>query len=45
MGSQLGARHELYERFYSGDPVRTFAAQYQNYSEKDRLLKLVEEFN
>ncbi len=45
IGSQLGARHELYERFYSGDPVRTFAAQYQNYSEKDRLLKLVEEFN
>ncbi|WP_241236279.1 4-hydroxyphenylacetate 3-hydroxylase family protein [Brevibacillus marinus] len=31
IGSPLGARHELYERFYSGDPVRTYAAQYVNY--------------
>ncbi|GMA60483.1 hypothetical protein GCM10025859_09230 [Alicyclobacillus fastidiosus] len=30
VGSQLGSRHELYERFYAGDPVRTFASQYVN---------------
>lgn len=41
IGSPLGARHELYERFYSGDPVRTYAAQYQNYSEKRSLVNLV----
>lgn len=29
-GSQLGSRHELYERFYAGDPVRTYANQYMN---------------
>ncbi|MBY0598382.1 4-hydroxyphenylacetate 3-hydroxylase [Bacillus bingmayongensis] len=34
IGSPLGARHELYERYYSGDPVRTFAAQYQGYDTK-----------
>lgn len=28
IGSPLGARHELYERFYAGDPVRNYAAQY-----------------
>ncbi|GAB7057932.1 MULTISPECIES: 4-hydroxyphenylacetate 3-hydroxylase family protein [Paenibacillus] len=28
IGSPLGARHELYERFYAGDPVRAFAGQY-----------------
>ncbi|MDI3257096.1 MAG: 4-hydroxyphenylacetate 3-hydroxylase N-terminal domain-containing protein [Kyrpidia sp.] len=30
VGSPLGSRHELYERFYSGDPLRTYAAQYVN---------------
>lgn len=28
VGSALGSRHELYERFYAGDPVRGFANQY-----------------
>ncbi|QJD87578.1 4-hydroxyphenylacetate 3-hydroxylase family protein [Cohnella herbarum] len=28
IGSPLGSRHELYERFYAGDPVRSFANQY-----------------
>jgi 4-hydroxyphenylacetate 3-monooxygenase len=31
IGSPLGSRHELYERFYLGDPVRTYANQYVNY--------------
>ncbi|QOK29884.1 4-hydroxyphenylacetate 3-hydroxylase (plasmid) [Cytobacillus oceanisediminis] len=38
IGSSLGARHELYERFYSGDPVRTYAAQYQNYNKRKQLI-------
>ncbi|WP_240371585.1 4-hydroxyphenylacetate 3-hydroxylase family protein [Anoxybacteroides rupiense] len=38
IGSPLGARHELYERFYSGDPVRTYAAQYHSYQHKQRLI-------
>lgn len=29
-GSRLGTRHELYERFYAGDPVRNYATQYVN---------------
>lgn len=33
IGSPLGARHELYERFYAGDPVRAYAKQY---SEADK---------
>lgn len=28
IGSPLGSRHELYERFYAGDPVRGYAIQY-----------------
>ncbi|MFD0679661.1 MULTISPECIES: 4-hydroxyphenylacetate 3-hydroxylase family protein [unclassified Paenibacillus] len=28
IGSPLGARQELYERFYAGDPVRAYANQY-----------------
>lgn len=39
IGSPLGARHELYERFYSGDPVRTYAAQYINYNKKEQLVE------
>jgi 4-hydroxyphenylacetate 3-monooxygenase len=31
VGSPLGSRHELYERFYTGDPVRMFAFQYEQY--------------
>lgn len=43
IGSPLGARHELYERFYSGDPVRTYAAQYQTYSKKEQLVNFAYE--
>ncbi len=35
-GSQLGARHELYERYYAGDPVRASAALYLN-ADKDQF--------
>jgi 4-hydroxyphenylacetate 3-monooxygenase len=38
IGSPLAARHELYERFYSGDPVRTFAAQSNAYQNKQQLI-------
>ena len=31
VGSTLGSRHDLYERFYTGDPIRTFALQYETY--------------
>jgi 4-hydroxyphenylacetate 3-monooxygenase len=34
IGSPLGSRHELYERFYHGDPVRTYASQYLNYNKQ-----------
>ncbi|MFB9279819.1 4-hydroxyphenylacetate 3-hydroxylase family protein [Cohnella cellulosilytica] len=37
IGSPLGSRHELYERFYAGDPVRAYANQYIGY-DKDRLI-------
>ncbi|CAK4867151.1 unnamed protein product [Aphanomyces euteiches] len=37
IGSPLGSRHELYERFYAGDPVRSFANQYLN-SDKSALI-------
>ncbi|MDQ0720833.1 aromatic ring hydroxylase [Paenibacillus sp. W4I10] len=40
-GSPLGARHDLYERFYAGDPVRNRANQYVQY-DKERLLGKVE---
>ncbi|RXZ83172.1 4-hydroxyphenylacetate 3-hydroxylase [Paenibacillaceae bacterium] len=36
-GSRLGARHELYERFYAGDPVRTYAGQYVEYDKQPLL--------
>ncbi|MBB6636079.1 4-hydroxyphenylacetate 3-hydroxylase family protein [Cohnella thailandensis] len=39
VGSRLGARHELYERFYAGDPVRTYAAQYVDYDKRPLLEK------
>lgn len=44
IGSPLGARHALYERFYSGDPVRTYAAQYVSYDHQqltDRVWHLI----
>ncbi|WP_127531022.1 4-hydroxyphenylacetate 3-hydroxylase family protein [Paenibacillus kobensis] len=39
VGSRLGARHELYERFYAGDPVRTYAGQYADYDKQPLLEK------
>ncbi|MBJ6363734.1 4-hydroxyphenylacetate 3-hydroxylase family protein [Paenibacillus sp. GCM10012307] len=37
VGSRLGARHELYERFYSGDPARTYAGQYVEYDKRELI--------
>lgn len=34
VGSTLGSRHDLYERFYTGDPIRTFALQYDTYDKQ-----------
>ncbi|MFB6367786.1 4-hydroxyphenylacetate 3-hydroxylase family protein [Paenibacillus elgii] len=42
VGSPLGSRHELYERYYAGDPVRLFANQYINY-DKTRVMHKVNE--
>ncbi|AJY74774.1 4-hydroxyphenylacetate 3-hydroxylase family protein [Paenibacillus beijingensis] len=44
IASPLGSRHELYEIFYSGDPVRTYAAQYTGYDKAsltDPVWKLI----
>lgn len=38
------SRHELYEIFYSGDPVRAYAAQYLGYDQTrltDPVWKLI----
>lgn len=43
IGSPLGSRHELYERYYSGDPVRNYANQYL-YSDKDELSRMMNAF-
>lgn len=46
IGSPLGSRHELYERFYAGDPVRGYANQYAGYDHRqltDRVWKQVKE--
>ncbi|MBB6633480.1 4-hydroxyphenylacetate 3-hydroxylase family protein [Cohnella thailandensis] len=45
IGSPLGSRHELYERFYAGDPVRGLANQYLNADKTpwtERVWKLLE---
>lgn len=39
-GSPLGARHDLYERFYAGDPLRNRANQYMQY-DKQHLIDRV----
>jgi 4-hydroxyphenylacetate 3-monooxygenase len=39
-GSQLGSRHELYERYYAGDPIRALANLYTN-TEKQRYTESV----
>lgn len=44
IGSSFASRNELYERFYSGDPVRTYAGQYLNYNKQpliDQVWQLV----
>jgi 4-hydroxyphenylacetate 3-monooxygenase len=44
VGEAIGSRQELYERFFSGDPVRNLAARYRMYdlsecvAQVDRLL-------
>lgn len=46
IGSPLGSRHELYERFYAGDPIRNIANQYNGYDTKafrQRLEKYLED--
>lgn len=37
VGSPLGSRHELYERFYAGDSIRAFASQYLQYDKTDLI--------
>ncbi|MEV5026664.1 4-hydroxyphenylacetate 3-hydroxylase family protein [Paenibacillus sp. LPE1-1-1.1] len=46
IGSPLGSRHELYERFYAGDPVRAYASQYVKFDKgslTDPVWKLLKE--
>ncbi|MDP1417141.1 4-hydroxyphenylacetate 3-hydroxylase N-terminal domain-containing protein [Peribacillus simplex] len=43
VGSPLGSRHELYERFYAGDPMRNIANQYNNYDKK-RFKQMLEKY-
>ncbi|MEB8800263.1 4-hydroxyphenylacetate 3-hydroxylase C-terminal domain-containing protein, partial [Bacillus cereus] len=43
IGSPLGSRHELYERFYAGDPIRNMANQYINY-DKLKFKNMVSKF-
>lgn len=43
IGSSSGARHELYERFFSGDPVRNYATRYKEY-DRDLLINRVRTF-
>ena len=35
VGQPIGSRQELYERFFSGDPVRNLAARYRMYDVSD----------
>ncbi|MHB0803726.1 4-hydroxyphenylacetate 3-hydroxylase C-terminal domain-containing protein, partial [Bacillus thuringiensis] len=43
IGSPLGSRHELYERFYAGDPIRNTAMQYVNY-DKNHFKKMISKY-
>lgn len=40
IGSPLGSRHELYERYYAGDPMKNLANQYVGYN-KEKLTNMV----
>ena len=42
--SSFGSRQVLYERFFSGDPVRLLQARYQAYPRKDELKDRVQQF-
>ena len=42
--SSFGSRQVLYERFFSGDPVRLLAMRYQTYPRKDDLKQRVARF-
>ena len=35
VGQPIGSRQELYERFFSGDPIRNLAARYRMYDVSD----------
>jgi aromatic ring hydroxylase len=43
VGDAFGSRQLLYERYFSGDPVRLTAGRYQSY-EKEPLMERVREF-
>lgn len=43
IGSPLGSRHELYERFYAGDPIRNIANQYISY-DKCKFKNMLKKF-
>ncbi|MFJ8235589.1 4-hydroxyphenylacetate 3-hydroxylase family protein [Ureibacillus sp. NPDC094379] len=43
VGNPLGARYELYERFFSGDPTRNYATRYKEY-ERTPLTNRVTDF-
>ncbi|HDR7686736.1 4-hydroxyphenylacetate 3-hydroxylase family protein [Bacillus toyonensis] len=43
VGSPLASRHELYERFYAGDPIRNTAIQYINY-DKNHFKKMLNKY-
>jgi 4-hydroxyphenylacetate 3-monooxygenase len=43
IGTPFASRHELYERFYSGDPIRNRASQYLSY-DKSKLMAKIEKY-
>ncbi|MDQ0415985.1 4-hydroxyphenylacetate 3-monooxygenase [Croceifilum oryzae] len=43
IGTPFASRSELYERFYSGDPIRNRAGQYLSY-DKDKLTNMIDKY-
>lgn len=43
IGSQLATRHELYERYYTGDPFRMYVFQYDTY-DVEKLRNRIRDF-
>ncbi len=41
VGSPLASRHELYERFYAGDPVKNLASQYVSFDKENLMRKVL----